>query len=133
MYLKNIKLKNFRSYDSLDLSFSSNINVIYGKNAQGKTNIIEAIYYFSSLKSHRFVMDRELIKEDCEDSSFKIIYEREDSGENDLKINLSKGLKKELFKNNIKKEKTEFLGNFYSVLFSPEDLNLIKGEKAEKY
>lgn len=130
MYLKNIKLKDFRSYDSLDLSFSPKINVIYGKNAQGKTNIIEAIYYFSSLKSHRFVMDRELIKEGKEDSSFKIIYDREDYGENELKINLSKGLKKELFKNNIKKEKTEFLGNFYSVLFSPEDLNLIKGEKA---
>lgn len=132
MYLKNIKLFNFRSYNSLDLSFSPKINAIYGKNAQGKTNIVEAIYYFSSLKSHRFVMDKELIKEDCDKTSFKILYKREDEGENELKINLSKGLKKELYKNNIKKEKTDFLGNFYSVLFSPEDLNLIKGEKVER-
>lgn len=132
MYLKNIKLLNFRSYSSLDLDFSDKINVIYGKNAQGKTNIIEAIYYFSSLKSHRFVMDKELIREGCDSASFKIIYKKEENGENELKINISKGLKKELFKDNIKKEKTDFLGNFYSVLFSPEDLNLIKGEKVER-
>ena len=52
MRLKNLKLYKYRSYDFLDLDFSKGINVIYGKNAQGKTNIVEAIYYFSSLKSH---------------------------------------------------------------------------------
>lgn len=131
MYLKNLKLYKFRSYEYLDLDFSKEINVIYGKNAQGKTNIIEAIYYFSALKSHRFVNDREIINENSESAMMKIEYFK-NKGDSDLKIVLKKGAKKELLKNNCEKERTEFLGNFYSVLFSPEDLNLIKGEKEQR-
>lgn len=132
MVLKNIKLLNYRSYENLDLNFDKGINVIYGKNAQGKTNIVEAIYYFSALKSHRFVNDKELIKEGCDYSVMKIEPERENGSESDLTIKLYRGSKKELFKNKTKAEKTDFLGNFYSVLFSPEDLNLIKGEKEQR-
>ncbi len=127
MYLSNLKLYKFRSYEYLDLSFKKGINVIFGKNAQGKTNIIEAISYFSSLRSHRFVMDRDLIKEGYEKAMMKIEYKSKK--ENDMKVIINKASKKEIFKNNIKTEKSDFLGNFYSVLFSPEDLNLIKGEK----
>lgn len=132
MYLKNLKLYNFRSYDTLNLNFNKDINVIYGKNAQGKTNIIEAVYYFSALKSHRFVNDKELMKENCDKSMIKIDFEKENGRETELQINFYRTAKKELLKNKIKKEKTDFLGNFYSVLFSPEDLNLIKGEKEQR-
>ncbi len=130
MYLNNIKLYKYRSYDYLDLPFKKGINVISGKNAQGKTNIIEAISYFSSLRSHRFVMDKDLIKEGNEKGMMKIEYNRRK--EENMKVILdssSKSIKKEIYKNNIKMQRTDFLGNFYSVLFSPEDLNLIKGEK----
>lgn len=127
MYLNNIKLYKYRSYEYLDLPFKKGINIISGKNAQGKTNIIEAIYYFSSLRSHRFVLDRELIKENNEKAMMKIEYNRKK--EENMKIVLNSFSRKEIYKNNIKTEKSDFLGNFYSVLFSPEDLNLIKGEK----
>lgn len=129
MRLKNLKLYKYRSYDFLDLDFSKGINVIYGKNAQGKTNIVEAIYYFSSLKSHRFALDKEIIKENENGAMMKIEYEKETGEKSDLKITLKNGARRELLKNGAKKERTDFLGNFYSVLFSPEDLNLIKGEK----
>ena len=127
MYLKYIKLYKYRSYEYLDLSLKKGINVILGKNAQGKTNIIEAIYYFSSLMSHRFVMDKDLIKEGNDKGMMKIEYIRD--REENMKIVLNKSSKKEIYKNNIKTQRSDFLGNFYSVLFSPEDLNLIKGEK----
>ena len=127
MYLKNLKLYKYRSYEYLDLPLKKGINVIIGKNAQGKTNIIEAVYYFSSLMSHRFVLDRDLIKEGNEKAMMKIEYEKE--REENMKVRLNKTSKKEIFKNEIKTERSDFLGNFYSVLFSPEDLNLIKGEK----
>ena len=130
MYLKNLKLSDYRSYDYLDLNLKEGINVIKGKNAQGKTNIIEAIYYFSTLKSHRFVKDCELIKENKEKSVIRAeFFKKRDTS---LKIELSKNAKREIYKNDIKTERNEFFGSFYSVLFSPEDLNLIKGEKEER-
>ena len=130
MYLKNLKLSDFRSYEYLDLDLKEGINVIKGKNAQGKTNIIEAVYYFSTLKSHRFVLDRELIKEKKEKSVMRVeFFKKRDTS---LKIVLNKNKKREIYKNEIKTDRSEFFGNFYSVLFSPEDINLIKGEKEER-
>lgn len=130
MYLSNLKLSDFRSYDYLDLDLKKGINVIKGKNAQGKTNIIEAVYYFSTLKSHRFVNDRELIKENKE----KAIVRAEffSKRENSIKYVINKGSKRELYKNNVEIQRSDFLGAFNSVLFSPEDLNLIKGDKEER-
>lgn len=130
MYLSNLKLSDFRSYDYLDLNLKNGINVIKGKNAQGKTNIIEAIYYFSSLKSHRFVNDKEMIRENMEKAVVKAEYFSK--RESTLKYVLNRNSKRELYKNNVKTERNEFLGNFNSVLFSPEDLNLIKGDKEER-
>ncbi len=130
MYLSNLKLSDFRSYDYLDLNLEKGINVIKGKNAQGKTNIIEAIYYFSTLKSHRFVNDKEMIRENCEKAVVRGEYFSK--RENSLKYVLNKASKRELYKNNVKTERNEFLGCFNSVLFSPEDLNLIKGDKEER-
>ena len=63
MYIKNIKIKNFRNYDTLDLDFHKGINIIYGKNGQGKTNLLESIYVLALTKSHRSFIDNDLIKE----------------------------------------------------------------------
>ena len=77
MVLENLKLSQFRSYDYLDISFSPKTNIICGKNAQGKTNIVEAIHYFSTLKSHRFVSDKELILADKDAAKLQISYQKE--------------------------------------------------------
>ncbi len=133
MYLQNIKLSQFRSYNYLDLSFSPSTNILCGKNAQGKTNIVEAIHYFSTLKSHRFVTDKELILSDCDESKMQICFRKEENSRlQKMKIGLSKSTKRELFLNDVKTDNASFLGEFHSVLFSPEDLNLIKGDKEQR-
>ena len=115
----------------MDLNLSGGINIIIGRNAQGKTNIIEAVNYFSTLKSHRFVSDKELIKLESEKSVLKIGYNNE---KRDMiaKINLFGNKKRELYLNDIKIENGSFIGSFNSVIFSPEDLNLIKGDKESR-
>ena len=133
MYLQNIKLQQFRSYHYLDLSFSPSTNILCGKNAQGKTNIVEAIHYFSTLKSHRFVSDKELILSDCDAAKMQITYQKETGARlQNMKIGLSKSAKRELSRNDVKTDNASFLGEFHSVLFSPEDLNLIKGDKEQR-
>ncbi len=134
MYLQNLKLQQFRSYNFLDISFSEKTNIICGKNAQGKTNIVEAIHYFSTLKSHRFVSDKELITWGCDQSRLQIGFYREDGSkrEHKMDVHLSKTAKRELFHNGVKQDNASFLGGFHSVLFSPEDLNLIKGDKEQR-
>ena len=127
MYLNNLKLANFRSYTFLDLDFINGTNIIVGKNAQGKTNIIEAINYFSTLKSHRYVLDKELIQTGFEKAEIRL--EFQDTRPHTSKISLHKSSKREITKNDIKCDNSNFLGSFNSVIFSPEDLNLIKGEK----
>lgn len=134
MYLHNLKLSQFRSYNFLDICFSDKTNIICGKNAQGKTNIIEAIHYFSTLKSHRFVSDKELILSGTDKAAMQIGFFKEDGStrEHKMKILLSKTAKRELYQNDVKEDNASFLGGFHSVLFSPEDLNLIKGDKEQR-
>lgn len=136
IYLQNIKLSQFRSYNYLDLSFSPSTNILCGKNAQGKTNIVEAIHYFSTLKSHRFVSDKELILSECDVANMQISYQKHPTSRVEkMKIGLSKNsksAKRELSKNDVKTDNASFLGEFHSVLFSPEDLNLIKGDKEQR-
>ena len=62
MHLENIELKNFRNYETASLSFSPSINVLIGENAQGKTNLVESIYFLAMSRSHRSSRDRELIR-----------------------------------------------------------------------
>ena len=68
MIIKSLELKNFRNYESLELEPSPGVNIIYGENAQGKTNILEAVYVCATTKSHRSSKDKELIRFGCEDA-----------------------------------------------------------------
>ena len=65
MYIESIELKNYRNYDSLSLQFDKGTNIFYGDNAQGKTNILEAVYLCGTTKSHRGSKDREMIQFDA--------------------------------------------------------------------
>ena len=125
MWISKIKIKNFRNYKNEEISLNNKINIIYGKNAQGKTNIIEAIYISSIGKSYRTKKERELIKFEEKNCEIEIDYKKTDR---DGKIKIIVENKKNIFVNNIKiKKLSELLGNINIVIFTPEDINILKG------
>jgi DNA replication and repair protein RecF len=126
MYVKNIMLLNYRNYERLSVELVENINVFVGDNAQGKTNILESVYYGAFAKSHRTSKDRELInwKKDRAYISLLIGKNRLDKK---IDINILRDGKKAIKVNNIKVSKIgELFGTFNVVMFSPEDLKVIK-------
>ena len=76
MKIKSLKLKNFRNYELLNLEFDGSTNIFYGDNAQGKTNILEAVYLFGTTKSHRGSKDRDMIQFGAEESHIEVIVEK---------------------------------------------------------
>lgn len=126
MYCKDIELRNFRNIDEEKIEFTDGINVIYGQNAQGKTNILEAIYLFARGKSFRALKDRELIKFGCDLSTIKINFKKDDSNTS-LGVEISKASHKRFYRNRVKVDKTsEIIGEFRAVLFCPSHLGIIK-------
>ncbi|EKQ57788.1 MULTISPECIES: DNA replication/repair protein RecF [unclassified Clostridium] len=126
MYVKNIILVNYRNYESLTIELDKNVNVFIGDNAQGKTNVLESIYYGAFAKSHRTSKDKELInwKKDKAYISLLIGKNRIDKK---IDISILRDGKKAIKVNNIKVNKIgELFGTFNVVMFSPEDLKIIK-------
>ncbi len=127
MYISSVELNNFRNYTKEKIEFSPLTNVIYGRNAQGKTNILEAVYIFSHGKSHRAKSDRELIKFDEAFSKLSIKFHDSDRGYSAL-MQLTKNGKKSIKINHVQITKLSMLMNYLNVvMFSPEDLSIIKG------
>lgn len=126
MILKKIELHNFRNYESLMTRFYKGINIIYGDNAQGKTNLLESIYVLGLTKSHRSFIDNNLIKNGCESLMIKGVV----SGgifDKELQItidNKSKGYK--IDDNSIKKV-SDYISNMNIIIFYPDDLETLKG------
>lgn len=126
MYVKKLKLINYRNYDNLEIDLGRHVNVFMGDNAQGKTNILEAIYYCGFAKSHRTSKDKELInwKDEISFVGLSVGRERLDKK---IDINILKDGKKVVRVNSIKISKIgELFGVFNVVMFSPEDLRIIK-------
>ena len=126
MVIKSLKLKNYRNYDLEQLNFDPDTNILYGDNAQGKTNILEALYLSGTTKSHRGTKDRDLIRFGYDESHIETVVEK--NGVNfqidmHLKKNSPKGIA--IDKIPIRKA-SELFGIVYFVFFSPEDLNIIK-------
>ena len=125
MRIKRIELTNFRNYTKQEIDLNPNINIFYGENAQGKTNIIEAIFLCGFGKSFRAKKDSEMILLGEENSLIKINYKK-DYREGKIEINLKN--KKEIKLNDIKiKKLSELLGNINIVIFTPDDINILKG------
>ena len=125
MWIKNIKLINFRNYDYQEIKLHENINVFYGQNAQGKTNIIESIFLSSIGKSFRTNKEKELIKFNKEKTLVEINFQKSDR-EGNIKIEIAE--KKQVNLNGIKLKKlSELLGNINIVIFTPDDINILKG------
>lgn len=125
LYIKNLYLKGFRNYKETKIEFSENYNVIYGENAQGKTNIVEAIFLCASGRSHRTSKDSELLNVNSDSYYIKLdsIKEKEDLS---IEIIHEKERKKIIKLNEIPLKKMgNLMGNILAVIFSPEDLAVI--------
>ena len=126
MVIKSLKLKNYRNYELLDLTFDSKTNILYGDNAQGKTNILEALYLSGTTKSHRGTKDRDLIQFGYEESHLETIVEK-NGIDYQIDMHLKKNSPKGIAINKIPIRKaSELFGIVHFVFFSPEDLNIIK-------
>ena len=124
MFIEEIKLKNFRNYIEQEIKLNNGINLFYGNNAQGKTNIIESIFLCSMGKSFRARRDKEIINFNKNETQIEVKYTKKDR---EGKIKYIIGENKNIFINNIQiKKMSEILGNINIVLFSPEDINIIK-------
>lgn len=127
MFLKELELENFRNYESEKVEFCRGLNIICGKNAQGKTNILEAIYIFSVGKSHRTYHDNELIKFGADKSKIKIVFDFSDR-ECSAETEIFKNKRKVISVNDILIKKNSLLiGKFNVVYFGPEYLSLVQG------
>ena len=130
MKINKIYAVNFRNYGACNLDFSSMINVFYGQNAQGKTNILEAIFYSAFGMSHRTFTEEDLLKLGCKEMTVGVEYDSF-SGLHEIKIKKFQQLgrnKKEIFLDGAKVKPKEHYGSLNAVMFSPEDLQLVKGE-----
>ena len=132
MYIESIRLNNFRNYESLEMNFDQGTNILYGDNAQGKTNILEAVYLAGTSKSHKGSKDREMIRFENEESHIRMMVKK---GELSYKIDmhLRKNKAKGVAINGLPIRKArELLGVVNLVFFSPEDLNIIKDGPGER-
>ena len=131
MYIENLKLINYRNYESLSVSFNKNINLILGKNGQGKTNIVESISLLAIGKSFRTSKDKELIKFDA-DSLYAGCRFSKNNIEKSIEVLISKEKKGININSMPIKSIQQLLGNLNIVVFSPEDLKLVKDGPKER-
>lgn len=132
MKIRSLKLKNYRNYDLLKLDFDGAANIFYGDNAQGKTNILEAVYISGTTKSHRGAKDRELIRFGQDESHIEAIVEK-NGIDYRLDMHLKKNSPKGIAINKMPIRKaSELFGIVNFVFFSPEDLNIIKNGPSER-
>lgn len=132
MYIESIELKNYRNYETLSLNFDKGTNIFYGDNAQGKTNILEAVYLCGTTKSHRGSKDREMIKFDSDESHIRM-YVNKNGISRRIDMHLKKTKAKGIAIDGIPIKKAgELFGILNLVFFSPEDLNIIKNGPGER-
>jgi DNA replication and repair protein RecF len=132
MIIKSIELSNFRNYEHLDISFDAATNILYGDNAQGKTNILEAAYLSGTTKSHRGSRDKDMIRFGETESHIKTIVEKNDRTYQ-IDLHLKKNKTKGIAVNRMPiKKASDLFGILNIIFFSPEDLNIIKNGPAER-
>ena len=132
MIVESLKLQNYRNYEYLNMNFDEKINIIYGDNAQGKTNILESMYVCATSKSHRGSKDREIIRFDNDESHIKVNVKKNDMNYR-IDMHLKKNKPKGIAVNGIPiKRAVELFGILNIVFFSPEDLNIIKNGPSER-
>jgi len=132
MIVKRLELSNYRNYEELSLELDESTNILYGDNAQGKTNILESIYLCSTSKSHRGNKDKEIIKYENDEAHIKMIIEKNNK-EYRIDMHLKKNKAKGIAINGIPvKKASDIFGIVNVVFFSPEDLSIIKNGPSER-
>ena len=132
MIIRSIELRNFRNYENLELHLDQGTNILYGDNAQGKTNILEAAYVSGTTKSHKGTRDKEMIRFDQQEAHIRTIVEKNDK-QYQIDMHLRRNGTKGVAVNKIPiKKASELFGILNIVFFSPEDLNIIKNGPAER-
>lgn len=132
MYIESVQLKNFRNYRTLELGFDKGTNILYGDNAQGKTNILEAVYLCGTTKSHKGSKDKEIIRFGEDESHIRMIV-RKDALSYRIDMHLKKNKAKGVAINGLPiRRAAELFGVVNLVFFSPEDLNIIKNGPGER-
>ena len=132
MIIKSLELADFRNYEELNISFDKGTNILYGDNAQGKTNILEAIYVSATTKSHKGSKDKEIINFDKEEAHIRTYLEKEGiQSRVDMHLRKSKSKGIAIDGQKIKKA-ADLLGLLNVVFFSPEDLSIIKNGPGER-
>jgi DNA replication and repair protein RecF len=132
LYINSLKLLNFRNYENLEINFEKNFNIIYGDNAQGKTNILEAIFLCASGRSHRTSKDAEMVRLSERGYYIKLSMEKSVMSSS-IEILYDKIRKKRIKINEVPiRRMTELMGHLNAVIFSPEDLMIIKEGPSER-
>ncbi len=131
MFCNKIELKNFRNIESASVEFSDGVNILLGSNAQGKTNLLEAIYTASTGKSFRAAKEAELMRFGCDHASIRLEFTDTRRQRLDIKYMTGRRRQIEINENKITKL-SDMVGRFRCVLFCPEHLSLIKGAPAER-
>jgi len=126
MYINHLHLKNYRNYQELNIDLSKQVNIFLGNNAQGKTNILEAIHFLALAKSHRTSKEKELVQWGQSFSVIKGLF-KTDRKELNLEMQFTQKGKKAKINNLEKRKLSEYVGIINVILFGPEDLNLVKG------
>ena len=128
MKVNKLKLRNFRNYEFIEIDFNENINYIVGKNAQGKTNLVEPIYIISTLKSFRNSKLVDCINEEKNFAEIEAEIYSSNFGKKIIRFVINKEGENEFFVNENKiVYKRDMYSHFYSVVFSPDELKLVKG------
>lgn len=132
MIIKSLDLNDYRNYRILGIEFHEGTNILYGDNAQGKTNILEAIYVSSTTKSHKASKDREIINFDADEAHIRTVINKDNIDTKiDMHLRASKSKVIAIDGTKIKKA-ADLLGILNVVFFSPEDLNIIKNGPGER-
>ncbi|MCF0136667.1 MAG: DNA replication/repair protein RecF [Lachnospiraceae bacterium] len=126
MHVKRLLLRDYRNYEELSLDMKEGINIFYGDNAQGKTNLLEAVFFCATGRSHRTTNEKECIRHGKDETLISLVYEIRGKEEK-IDISLKKRGRKIIRVNDYPIHKiSELIGRFHVVVFSPEDLSIIK-------
>ncbi|MBR1569011.1 MAG: DNA replication/repair protein RecF [Lachnospiraceae bacterium] len=132
MVIRSLKLNNYRNYEDMEIAFDPGTTILYGDNAQGKTNVLEAIYVSATTKSHRGSKDREIIRFDQDEAHIRTIVNKHDI-DHKVDIHMRKSRTKGIAIDGIPIRKSgELFGIANVIFFSPEDLNIIKNGPSER-
>ena len=132
MIIKSVSLSDFRNYSNMEMEFDPGTNILFGDNAQGKTNILESLYISGTTKSHKGSRDKDMIRFDKEEAHIRTVVEKKGI-EYQIDLHLKKNRSKGIAVNKVPiKKASELFGILNIVFFSPEDLNIIKNGPSER-